>query len=146
MDNPKAAIDALLESTVQAGALTVHPLTVARYALLELVESPLVLFRENNEPLTVLGVIPTIYIMCIDARKLGKYNSKNIEELKGDAFEWAEDAVTGGSVPLVVNMLADKLLDLQRIAPEVVQDSKKKVKDSQATDGSQPSPTGQSQA
>lgn len=42
MDNPKAAIDALLESTVQAGALTVHPLTVARYALLELIESPLV--------------------------------------------------------------------------------------------------------
>lgn len=42
MDNPKAAIDALLESTVEAGALTVYPLTVARYALLELIESPLV--------------------------------------------------------------------------------------------------------
>lgn len=36
-DNPKAAIDALLESAVQAGQLTVYPLTVARYALLELI-------------------------------------------------------------------------------------------------------------
>lgn len=125
MENPKAAIDALLESTVEAGALKVHPLTVARYALLELVESPLVTLK--GESLNVLDVIPTIYIMCNEAKVLSKYNSRTLEKLKEDAFEWAEESVTAGSVPLVVNMLAQKLLDLRRIAPEAVTDSKKKV-------------------
>lgn len=135
MDNPKAAIDALLESTVQAGALTVHPLTVARYALLELIESPLV--TQKFDHLTVLDVIPTIYVVTQEARALAKYNSRSIDQLKEDAFEWAEDGVTAGSVPLVINMLAQKLSDLHRLAPESVQDSKKKLGDEPATDGQQ---------
>ena len=133
MDNPKAAIDALLESTVQAGALKVYPLTVARYALLELIESPLVVL--DGRRLTVIDVIPTIYVMTTEASKLSKYNSRNLDKLKEDAFEWAEDGITAASVPLVVNMLAQKLLDLRRIAPEEVVDNKKKVDDSQVTAG-----------
>ncbi len=133
MDNPKAAIDALLESTVQAGALKVYPLTVARYALLELIESPLVLLKEKE--LSVVDVIPSIYVMTAEASTLSKYNSRNIDKLKEDAFEWAEDGMTAASVPLVVNMLAQKLLDLRRIAPEEVVDDKKKVDDSPVTAG-----------
>lgn len=133
MDNPKAAIDALLESTVQAGALKVYPLTVARYALLELIESPLVVL--DGRRLTVIDVIPTIYVMTTEASKLSKYNSRNLDKLKEDAFEWAEDGMTAASVPLVVNMLAQKLLDLRRIAPEEVVDNKKKVDDSPVTAG-----------
>lgn len=133
MDNPKAAIDALLESTVNAGALKVYPLTVARYALLELIESPLVVL--DGRRLTVIDVIPTIYVMTTEASKLSKYNSRNLDKLKEDAFEWAEDGMTAASVPLVVNMLAQKLLDLRRIAPEEVVDNKKKVDDSPVTAG-----------
>lgn len=133
MDNPKAAIDALLESTVEAGALKVYPLTVARYALLELIESPLVLLKEKE--LSVVDVIPSIYVMTAEASTLSKYNSRNIDKLKEDAFEWAEDGMTAASVPLVVNMLAQKLLDLRRIAPEEVVDDKKKVDDSPVTAG-----------
>lgn len=132
-ENPTASVDALLESTVEAGALKVYPLTVARFALLELVESPLVVPSEGG--LGTLDIIPSIYIMTMEPRTLSKYNSRNIDKLKEDAFEWAEDAVTVGSVPLVVNLLAEKLSDLRRIAPEVVTDSKKKVDASQATDG-----------
>lgn len=133
-ENPKAAIDALLESAVQAGQLTVYPLTVARYALLELVESPIVVV-DLNRKLTTVDVIPTIYVMTQPAKTLSKYNSRNIDVLKEDAFEWAEDGVTASSVPLVVNMLAQKLLDLRRVAPEIVQDSKKKVEATAPTDG-----------
>lgn len=134
MDNPRAALDALLESTVEAGALKVFPLTVARYALLELIESPLVVLK--GEGLNVLDVIPSIYIMCSEARTLAKYSSKTLDKLKEDAFEWAEDNVTAGSVPLVINMLAQKLLDLKRIAPEAIQDTKKKLGEEPAMDGS----------
>ena len=133
-ENPKAAIDALLESAVQAGQLTVYPLTVARYSLLELVESPLVVIDPNHK-LNTLDVLPTIYIMTQPAKKLSIYNSREVAKLKEDAFEWAEDGLTAGSIPLVVNMLAQKLLDLRRVAPEVVEDTKKKVEATAPTDG-----------
>lgn len=125
VDNPRAAIDALLESTVEAGALKVYPLTVARYALLELVESPLVVGKCGG--LNVIDVIPTVYIMTAKASTLSKYSSRTIGKLKEDSFEWAEDSLTSSSVPMVVEMLAQKLLDLRRIAPEAVVDDKKKL-------------------
>lgn len=125
MDNPKAAIDALLESTVEAGKLKVYPLTVARYALLELIDSPLVI--GGFKTLDVVDVIPTVYVMTSQAKTLSKYNSKTIDKLKADAFEWAEEALTSSSVPMVVELLAQKLLDLRRIAPEAVVDDKKKA-------------------
>ena len=134
MENPKAAIDALLESAVQAGRLTVYPLTVARYALLELIESPLVVVNPETK-LTTVDVIPTIYVMTQPAKDLSRYNSKNLDKLKEDAFEWAEDGVTAASVPMVINMLAQKLLDLRRVAPEAVEDSKKKAGRTRLTDG-----------
>lgn len=134
IENPKAAIDALLESAVQAGQLTVYPLTVARYGLLELVGSPLVVV-DTSHKLTPVDVIPTVFIMTQPAKKLSKYNSKNIDTLKEDAFEWAEDGLTAASVPVVVDMLAQKLIDLRRIAPEAVEDSKKKLDQNQLMDG-----------
>lgn len=127
-DNPTASIDALLESATKAGRLVVHPLTVARYSLLELLQSPLVVV-DAQSPLAAIDVIPSIFVMTQEARDLAKYNSKNIDTLKEDALEWAEDQVTAASIPAVVNMLAQKLLDLNRIAPEVIEDSKKKLDD-----------------
>lgn len=133
-ENPTSAIDALLESAVQAGKLTVYPLTVARYALLELIESPLVII-DKEHTLNAFDVIPTIYVMTQPAKSLARYSSRTTQKLKEDALEWAEDAVTAASIPEVVNMLAQKLLDLRRVAPEVVVDSKKKVNPSPPTAG-----------
>lgn len=79
MDNPKAAIDALLESTVKAGSLEVHPLTVARYALLELAQSPVVVGKGEGEDLSVVDVIPTVYIMTAPASALSKYTSRSVD-------------------------------------------------------------------
>lgn len=128
-ENPTAAVDALLESATRAGKLVVHPLTVARYSLLELLQSPLVVVVDAQSPLAAIDVIPSIFVMTQEAKDLAKYNSKNIDILKEDALEWAEDQVTAASIPAVVNMLAQKLLDLKRIAPEVIEDSKKKLDD-----------------
>lgn len=130
--NPTVALDALLESTVKVGNLEVHPLTVARYALLEMAQSPLVNFGNK---LDILTAIPSVYIMAMPAKELRKYNSHNIETLKEDAFEWAEDALVIDSVGQVLDVLAQKLLDLRRIMPELVEDSKKKPDGSPATDG-----------
>ena len=130
--NPKAAIDALLESTVRVGSLEVHPLTVARYALLDLIDSP---FIDFSKRLDISNAIPSVYVMALPSRELAKYDSSTIDQLKQDAFEWAEDALTGDSIVQVLDRIAKKLLDLKRIAPEVVEDSKKKVEATQPTDG-----------
>lgn len=133
MDNPKAALDALLETTTRVGEIDVHPLTVARYALLELAGSPLVDFKNK---LDVMTAIPSVYIMAMPTKSLPKYNSTNIDKLKEDAFEWAEDALVIGSVGKVLDMLAQKLLDLKRLMPENVEEPKKKLGGEQPTDGS----------
>lgn len=130
--NPKVALDALLESTIVVGQVEVHPLTVARYALLELSQSPLVNYGMK---LDVMTAIPSVYIMAMPSKKLCKYNSRNIEQLKEDAFEWAEDAIVLDSIGKVLDAIAQKLLDLRRLMPEVVVDDKKKLSDSQATAG-----------
>lgn len=103
-----------------------HPLTVARYALLEMVKSPLVNFGNK---LDILTAIPSVYIMAVPAKELRKYNSHNIQRLEEDAFEWAEEALVIDSVSKVLELLAQKLLDLRRLMPEDVQDSKKKAGD-----------------
>lgn len=132
MDNPKAALDALLESTTRVGEIEVHPLTVARYALLELAGSPLVDYKNK---LDIMTAIPSVYIMAMPTKNLPKYNSTNIDQLKEDAFEWAEDALVVGSIGKVLDMLAQKLLDLRRLMPEDVQEPKKKLGGERPTDG-----------
>lgn len=85
--------------------------------------------------LDVMTAIPSVYIMAMPSKKLCKYNSRNIEQLKEDAFEWAEDALVLDSIGKVLDAIAQKLLDLRRLMPEAVVDDKKKLSDSQATAG-----------
>ena len=42
MDNPKAAIEALLETDRVVEQIKIYPITLARYGLLELIDSPFV--------------------------------------------------------------------------------------------------------
>lgn len=58
IENPKAAVDALLEA--KSTSSTIYPMTIARYALLELVKSPIV---TRSESITLESIIPTLFIM-----------------------------------------------------------------------------------
>ena len=89
MQNPKAAIDAILKASGQPadGDFKLYPLTIARYAALDLIESP---FIVPSKKMTFDEVIPSVYVMAVPARDLAKYGSKNVDELKADAFEWSE--------------------------------------------------------
>ena len=70
MDDPVNAIDTLLEND----NLT-KPLTIARFALLELVDSP---FISTGKEFTVMNIIPSAYIMTHDVKELKGFNSHNI--------------------------------------------------------------------
>ena len=82
MDNPKSAIDALLEDEKRISDLTVKPLTLGRYALLDALESPLISMKTSTK---LINLIPTFYVMTQEWTELAGYDTSNIEELKRKA-------------------------------------------------------------
>ena len=87
MTNPKTAVDSILDSEKTINGTTVYPMTLARYALLELVESP---FVTPNVKFTINNLVPSFFVCCSPIDKLKGINSKNLDKLNDRALEWAE--------------------------------------------------------
>ena len=129
-ENPKSAIDAILEDDKELkSGLRIFPITLGRYALLELVKSPLI---DRDTKFSTLSLIPTFYIMTREVSELRGYNSRNIEQLEEDAMEWAESQTISDSGELLDELL-QKFNLVQRVRPDVAEDTKKK--DRPQTDG-----------
>ena len=133
MQNPKTAIDAILKASGQPadGGFKLYPLTIARYAALDLIDSP---FIVPSKKMTFDEVIPSIYVMAVPARQLAKYSSKNIDELKADAFEWSE-SLSPEHLAAALDTIAGGIEAVSKLAPETVENDKKKASELQATDG-----------
>lgn len=130
-ENPTAAIDSMLEAEKNSGTDTIYPLTLGRYALLELVKSP---FIDKSTKFSTMSLIPTFYIMTHDTKDLHGYTSKNVDELETVAFDWAETKMVSDTTTLV-NELLEKFNLVVKVKPDIAEDSKKK--DLQLTDGQQ---------
>lgn len=130
-ENPTSAIDAILEEDKEIGnnGLRIYPLTLGRYALLELVKSPLI---NKETEFSTLTLIPTFYIMTREVSELKGFNSRNIEELEQKSMEWAETQTIENSNELLEE-LVQKFNLVQRVKPDVEEDTKKK--EPQPTDG-----------
>lgn len=77
MENPKAAVDAILENETELpGNVKIYELTIARFALCELVNCP---FVTGNVTPSIADYVDTFYVMCNDVKTLSKYNSSNID-------------------------------------------------------------------
>ena len=89
MDNPKAAIEALLETDRVVEQIKIYPITLARYGLLELIDSP---FVKTDKMFNLMNIIPSLYIMNQPIEVLKKYRIRNIEEIYEDALRrnWNE--------------------------------------------------------
>ena len=124
--NPKTAIDAILDSgKKQSGILgNMYPLTIARYALLDLVDSPFV----KKGKVEFDNLLVSLYIMCQEAKELSKYNSHNIEKIKEDAFTWSEN-ISPDELSGLVSRLVENLNQMVLLMPENVQNPKKKASD-----------------
>lgn len=116
MTNPKAAIDTILEADKKLGTVEIKPLTLGRYALLELVGSP---FIDKDTKFSTMNLLPTFYVMTQDYKDLVGYNSTNIGELKEKAFEWAETKTIDDSALLVEELLR-KFKLVSEVKPEDV--------------------------
>lgn len=131
MENPKTAIDALLDNDVEAGGITIRKVTAGRYALLELVESP---FVDFSKKFTVANIIPSLFICERPAEDLRKYNAKNIEKLEEDAMAWAETIDIDKLGP-AVDLVLEQFKDIMKIAPGTgsAEDGKKKPEENAMT-------------
>lgn len=137
-DNPKAALDSVLEAEKEAGGLKIWPLTLGRYALLELVESPFVC---KDAKFSTYKLIPTFYVMTRSPAELKGYTSGNVDSLVEKAFEWAETEDIKDSAAIVDELLR-KFELVGKVRPEAAEDPSKKKADPPPTDGSPASPSG----
>jgi hypothetical protein len=120
MNNPKLALDSILDNEQNiSDKITVYPITMGRYALLELVNSP---FINSSREFSVSNLLPTFYIMTNDYKKLTGYNSKNIEKIEEAAMIWAEDFdvdLTGK----LIDEIAERLGLLKKVSPDTGDDT-----------------------
>ena len=118
MTDPIKAIDAALSPAKDVEDIKVYPITLARYALLELVKSP---FVTASKDFTTIAMIPTIYVCCADTAQLRKYNSSNIDELKQDAIAFA-DNIDPKKLGQLIKELDSRIRQLLDVAPQIPED------------------------
>ena len=118
MTDPIKAIDAALSPAKDVEDIKVYPITLARYALLELVKSP---FVTASKDFTTIAMIPTIYVCCADTAQLKKYNSSNIDELKQDAIAFA-DNIDPKKLGTLIKELDSRVRQLLDVAPQIPED------------------------
>jgi len=124
MASPKSSIDALFPKPIDCGfGVSVYPLTLAHYALLEKINSYLV--NGNHQPDSI-EVIKTLYICTRQASEVAPVVSASPEELERRAFEWAE------TLPPMINQkivdaIAIQIDVMMKVIPITGDDDKKKV-------------------
>ena len=126
LGNPKKAIAALMPGSVRTPeGLVVRPMTLAMYAALERIESPLV---TGKEPKDAAELLPSLYLLCEGAEKIFAGN------LVALAFEWAD------TLPLSALQHVREACDRQlKTVMDVMPEAQKKTPKA-TTDGSrQPS-------
>ena len=119
MDNPKAAIEALLETDRVVEQIKIYPITLARYGLLELIDSP---FVKTDKTFNLMNIIPSLYIMNQPIDVLKKYRLRNIEELYQDAVVWSE-TLRPEQIEAMIKEIDDKIKTMFQVAPEISSDT-----------------------
>lgn len=112
MNDPKAAINSILDDETTINHTTVYPITLARYALLELVDSP---FIGSGKDMSISNILPSLYIMTHKSELKG-ITSRNIDSLYDKATEWA-DTMGIDEIPAIIKEVIDKVNDLMKVAP-----------------------------
>ena len=123
MTNPKTAVDAILASEDKTDGITIYPMTLARYALLELVESP---FVTPNVKFTISNLVPSFFICCSPIDQLKGINSKNIDQLNDRALEWAE-TLPQTAIDKLIPAIMESLGLINKLTPQNGEDQSKKV-------------------
>ena len=123
MNDPKVAVDAILENEFEIDGLKIYPITLGRYALLEILKSP---FIYSDIQFQVSTMLPSIFVMTQDIKELSKYNSDNINELKQKSMIWAEEKDIK-NVDKIISAVIKRMKQLNEVSPQSSDEDKKKV-------------------
>ena len=118
--NPKSAVNALFPAPIEVGeGVSVYPLTLAHYALLEKINSYLV--NGDHVPDSI-EVIRTLYICAHSARE----TMEKFDSLDDEAFAWAENLppYMNGRITAAIKEQIDAMM---KVVPVIGDDGKKKV-------------------
>lgn len=126
MREPTSALDALLESETTIGHFTVHPLTIQRAAVLELMSSPFIVSTKDQP--TEYDVMAVCYAMTASAAELRNVKSCRMDRIKNRVYDW-----WGQNRKSLLKHYADILMEFQRqlklcsyVAPESTGERKTK--------------------
>lgn len=125
MTNPETAINTILATEKTIDDVTIHPITLARYALLELVESP---FVTPDTKFTINNLVPSFFICCAKSDELKGINSKNLDVLNQRAMEWAE-TLPNTVIDKLIPEIMEALGLIKKVSPNAGSDDSKKAKE-----------------
>ena len=124
MTNPETAINTILATEKTIEDITIHPITLARYALLELVESP---FVTPDTKFTINNLVPSFFICCAKSEDLKGINSKNLDVLNQRALEWAE-TLQNTVIDKLIPEIMEALGLIKKVSPNTGDDESGKAK------------------
>lgn len=120
--NPKTVIDAIIESPKKFGKIEIGPISILKYAYLEKIHSP---FIDSAKEFSVDNIIPTVFVLASDKKVLRKYGG-DVETMKMDALEWADENLSIDDVPAIIKDIVDRFAEINKAAPSGGANSKKK--------------------
>ena len=112
--NPSIVLDAIIDAPKKAGNVTIGDITILKYAYLEKLSSP---FISPDKEFSVANVIPTVFVLSQSKEQLRKYGN-DIETLKIDALEWADDNLDIRDVPALIDDIVSKFTQMDKAAPQ----------------------------
>lgn len=124
MTNPETAINTILATEKTIEDVTIHPITLARYALLELIESP---FVTPDTKFSISNLLPSFYIMCVPIDMLKGINSKNLDKLNEQALAWAE-TLPSKAIDKLIPAIMEELGLIKKVSPNTGDDEQGKEK------------------
>ena len=124
MTNPETAINTILATEKTIEDVTIHPITLARYALLELIESP---FVTPGKKFTINNLVPSFFICCAKSDELKGINSKNLDVLNQRAMEWAE-TLPNTVIDKLIPEIMEALGIIKKVSPNTGDDEQGKEK------------------
>lgn len=117
-DNPQIVLNQIVDNGEadigKDNVVHVYPMTISRYAFLEMLDSP---FINPMKKFELNTVIPTAFVMSHTPKELRKYNSKNLDTLVADSLEWADDELKLEDVPELIKAIVSQLQALNKAAP-----------------------------
>lgn len=119
-EEPKLAVDAVLDTDELIDNVKIFPLTCSRYALLCKINSPLI----TNGEFDINSLIPTIFVMSQEFSELKKFVN-NVDKLIEEAYSACEE-IDVHTFSKIVDKMLKTFDEINKLAPNASKDDKKK--------------------